>query len=74
LAEVCLTVAAAMQAARMPDRTVDRSRVGVFVGIIQRRSWRRVYRYLREAIEAVDGLREQWPLVGEQPQREEVQT
>lgn len=70
MVEVAFTVAAAMQAAKLPDRLVEQSRVGLFVGIVQRRAWRRVFRHLASAIEAIDGMGEAWPLVGEAPDAE----
>lgn len=60
-AELLLILASGLRAARLPAAEVRQSRVGVFVGIVSKRAWRRVLRYVTEASQRLAEHRQSEP-------------
>jgi hypothetical protein len=56
-AHLLLVLASAIHATEMPITKVEKSRVGVFVGIIRKRAWLRVMRHVPMARKRLDELR-----------------
>jgi hypothetical protein len=58
-AHLLAVIAAGIYATRMRAEDVQRSRVAVFVGVVRKRAWSRVARYLPEARVELDKLRQE---------------
>ena len=56
-AHLLLVIAAAIHAMSMPATKVETSRVAVFIGIVKKRSWKRVARHLPKARQRLDDFR-----------------